>query len=82
MVDLFRTKKEALREWILKREYTRTSEVIAYGQKHFYNRALRTVQQIAEAGELRRLTDREREIGGFGATNEGVWTNRVDAKAV
>ena len=69
------SKKDMIRKWAMNREYTRTSDALAWGMKNYYNRALRTMQELAEVGDLRRLTEDEKRIGGF-KTVEGVWTNK------
>jgi len=78
MTDLFlkESKKDMIRKWAMNREYTRTSDAIAWGSANFYNRALRTMQELAEVGDIRRLTDKELEIGCF-PKGQGVWTNKI-----
>jgi hypothetical protein len=67
MNDLFdrRSKKEKLKDWILDRivrvNWVRTSDVIAWGSENYNNRALRTAQEFCAAGLYRRMTDQEKD---------------------
>lgn len=71
--DLLESKQSRCEKWALSRDYTRTSDVLEWGRQNFYNRAVRTIQELASCGYLRRLTAKEKEICGF-RTGEGVWT--------
>ena len=77
MVDLFEItvpKRERLKKYLLSRLYTKTSDVIAWGQDNFFNRAEREARDLAEEGLIRRLTDQEKIFYGF-RTKEDIWTN-------
>lgn len=75
MNDLFdrRGKNKTLEDWVLSRNYTKSSEVLQWGIDNYHNRALRDVQKICEQGKIRRLTNKEK-IMVFGKIREGVWS--------
>lgn len=79
MSDLFaptKSKKQMLLEWILSKDFTKTSEVILWGTRNYSNRALRDSQSLAQEGKIKRLSD-EKKIIYFGLIKEDVWV-RMD----
>lgn len=76
--DLFtptKSKKDLLLEWILSRSYVRTSEVIRWGAHNYFNRSLRTAQELCKehSDEIRRLTDSEVDRLFGSKVHEGIW---------
>ena len=71
--DLLESKATLCERWALSRDFTKTSDVLNWGRQNFYNRAVRTIQELAACGYLRRLTYKEKDCMGF-KTGEGVWT--------
>lgn len=74
MNDLFdrRTKKEQLRDFILGRNWTRTSDVIRWGSENYSNRADRDARDLCSSGLIRRMDEDEKQRV-FGNTKEDVW---------
>ena len=66
-MDLFdkRSKKEQLRDWMIsslsRGRWLSTSSVIEWGINNYYNRSLRTSQELCAAGYFRRMTDAEKK---------------------
>ena len=62
MTDLFavKSKRQQLKEFILSRNWTSTADVDRWGLQNFHIRARRDAQDMAEAGEIRRMTDLEK----------------------
>lgn len=76
MTDLFFTshpKRDQLKLWLKKREFVKTSEVVAWGLENFHIRAERDCRDFAGEGLIRRLTDQEKAFRGYGKTVEDVW---------
>lgn len=73
------SKKQQLREWILSRRGVRTSEVIAWGQQNYHNRAERDARDLAKAGLIERM-GQEKKAKIFGDTREDVWVPVVQPK--
>lgn len=71
MTDLF-TAKSRLKDFLKKRRYWKTSDIIRWGSENFSNRANRDKQQLVEEGFLRRLSDEEIHRG-FGVVKESVY---------
>jgi hypothetical protein len=74
MNDLFdkRTKKEKLKDFILSRNWTRTSDVIKWGTENYSNRADRDARDLCAAGLIKRMAEEEKHRL-FGNTREDVW---------
>lgn len=66
------TKKAQLLAWIRSQGVVRTHEVIEWGVAHCSNRADRDARMLARAGQIRRLTDFEKETR-FGKIREDAW---------
>lgn len=66
------TDKEKLLFEIEFRKRMKTSDVIKWGVANYSNRALRNMQQLAESGKVRRLTDEEK-TALYGEIGEGVF---------
>lgn len=76
MTDLFldtKSKKDMLRDWILSRNWAKTSDVIFWGAKHYSNRAMRDAQQLCQDGIIKRMSDSDKKFI-FGEIKEDVWT--------
>lgn len=75
MQDLFcetKSKKEQLRDFILSRNFTKTSDVLQWGLNNYHTRALRDAQELCAAGEFRRMT--ESELGFyFPGSKQEAW---------
>ena len=74
MTDLFNNtpKKELIKQFILSRNWTFTHEVCRWGVDHFYNRALRSAQELCAEGFYRRMTEEEK-ARHLSPTREDVW---------
>lgn len=75
MTDLFAsklTKKEELFNFIRDKVWCRTSEIISWGSKNFYNRAERTARDLATEGKIRRMPEELKKLR-FKETREEVW---------
>ena len=73
MTDLFqKTKKEQILDFIREKTWVRTSEIIAFGSRIFYNRAERTARDLATEGKIRRMPEHLKELR-FPRTKEEVW---------
>lgn len=73
--DLFtqtKSKKDQLRDYILSRNFTKSSEVIAWGLKNYHIRAMRDAQEMCVAGVFRRMTQDEMKFY-FPLSKEGVY---------
>jgi hypothetical protein len=72
-MELFKTKKDLLYEFINKNGRCRTSDVIRWGSENYYNRADRTARDLAEEGKIWRVRD---EIARIlcGDTKEEFWS--------
>lgn len=75
--DLFnptKTKKQELLEFIKARHWVKTSQVIQFGQEHYYNRAEKTAREFAEGEhpKIKRMPKDEVMLR-FGDIHEGVW---------
>ena len=66
------TKKDQVLEFIRQKGYAKTHEVIEFGSSIYYNRALRSAQELCAEGKIRRLTH-EDKIFRFGQIKEDVW---------
>jgi hypothetical protein len=68
-----KTKKERLYDFIKERGRVRTSDVIEWGTKNFFNRALRTAYELATEGKIWRMRqDLQRMV--FGETHQRAWS--------
>jgi len=75
MTDLFTqelTKKEQLFNFIRDKVWVRTSEIIAWGSRNYYNRAERTARDLATEGKIRRMPEELKKLR-FKETREEVW---------
>ena len=69
-LKMFKTSdKQRLMEWLSKKRYVKSSEIIKWGAENYSNRAMRNAQNLRETGQLRRLSKRETERI-FGKTRE------------
>lgn len=76
MSDLFTDtlpKKDQLYLFIKDCVWCPTSKVIRWGLDNFHTRAERDARDLATEGRLRRLTDEEKRMYGFGQSKEEVW---------
>ena len=72
MTDLFLSSKDKLYEFIKRKQYVRTSEIIRFGVDNFSNRADRNARQLAKEGKIRRMNpDKQKHL--FGELKEKVW---------
>ena len=75
MTDLFskeKPKKDQLLDFIRDRVWVRTSEIITWGSKNYYNRAERTARDLASEGLIRRMPEELKKLR-FSKTREDVW---------
>lgn len=75
MTDLFspeKTKKEQILDFIREKTWVRTSEIIAFGSRIYYNRAERTARDLATEGKIRRMPEELKKLRFFN-TREDVW---------
>ena len=73
------TDKEKLLLEIEFRKRMKTSDVIKWGVANYSNRALRNMQQLAETGKVRRLSDEEK-VALYGEIGEGVFEYVADSQ--
>lgn len=66
------TDKEKLLFEIGFRKRMKTSDVIKWGVANYSNRALRNMQQLAQTGKVRRMSDEEK-LALYGEIGEGVF---------
>ena len=71
IMDLFKSKKEMLLDYIKEKHYVRTSEVIKFASAHFSNRGDRDARLLASEGRIKRISDEEK-IFRFN-TKEDIW---------
>lgn len=71
--ETYMTKKEQLLRFIQRNRRVRTSDVIKWGSYNYLNRAERTSRDLATEGRIKRLSDHEKIIHGYGKTKESVW---------
>lgn len=67
------TKKAELLDWMFKKRYFSTHEVVAWGLQNKYIRADRTKRDFLEQGLIRKIDDKEKKIRGF-KCKDGVYT--------
>ena len=68
-----KTKKEMLLDYIRSKGRVRTSDVIEWGTKNYFNRALRTAYELATEGKIWRMRqDIQRMV--FGETHQRAWS--------
>jgi len=77
MTDLFTnalTKKEQVYNFIKQKGYAKTHEVIEFGSSIYYNRALRSAQELAAEypPKIKRLSH-EDKVFRFGMIKEDAW---------
>jgi hypothetical protein len=75
MTDLFSpklTQKEQVLNFIQKKHWAKTHEVIEFGLGAYMTGADRLARKLTEEGKIRRLTDDEK-IFRFGNTREDIW---------
>ena len=70
--DLLLSDKDRLIEWLKKRRYVRTSEILKWGCENFSNRSGRNKQELCQEGFLRRLSEEEK-YRLFGRSKESVY---------
>lgn len=66
------TKKQQLLDFIKDKKVAKTSEVIRFGLDNYFNRALRTAQELVAEGHIRRLTKEQKKFR-FGIIREDVF---------
>lgn len=74
-LDLFtkeKSKKEQILDFIRKKKWARTSEVIRFGLSIYTNRGDRYARELAEEGLIKRMDDRLKRLR-FGNTREEIW---------
>jgi len=57
--DLFLSKEEALLNWCREKHFVSKSMIMQYGLDNFYLRAVRTCQEFAAEGKIRKLDKEE-----------------------
>jgi len=73
MTDLFKSKKELLYDWIKKKHYVKTSDIIYdWGRRNFTTRADRYARDLASEGRIKRMNS-SKKIRLFGLIKEEVW---------
>ena len=75
MTDLFaqeKTKKDQILDFIREKTWVRTSEIIAFGSRIYYNRAERTARDLATEGQIRRMPEELKKLR-FKETREEIW---------
>jgi hypothetical protein len=75
MNDLFqatKSKKQQILDFIREKHWVKTHEVIAFGSEIFCNLALRTAQELASEGNIKRLS-KDEKVFRFGLIKEDVW---------
>jgi len=75
MDDLFekpRTQKEKVLDFIIKKHWAKTHEVIEFGLKNYMTGADRYARQLAGEGKIKRMPDSEK-VFRFGNIKEDVW---------
>lgn len=75
MTNLFetRSKKQQLLDFILSRNWTKTSDVCRWAVLNFSNRAVRNAQAMCREGLFRRMTEEEKQRYFGGRLKEDVW---------
>ena len=68
-----KTKKERLYDFIKERGRVRTSDVIEWGTKNYFNRALRTAYELATEGRIWRMRQDLQHMV-FGETHQRAWS--------
>jgi hypothetical protein len=66
------SKKEELFNFIRDKLWCKTSDIIAWGSKNYYNRAERTARDLASEGKIRRMSE-EHKTFRFKNIKEDVW---------
>lgn len=75
-MDLFEShlsKKDQLYNWMKKKVYVRTSEVLWWGTQNFCNTSDRLARKLNKEKRIRRMDEKEK-IFRFGKIGEDVWT--------
>lgn len=75
MADLFlyqQSKKDQLRDWILSRAWTKSSDVVRWGLENYHIRSERDCRDFAKEGLIKRMDDQEKMLT-FGPISEDVW---------
>ncbi len=74
MNDLFvkQSKKEQLLEWLYKKKWAKTSEVIQWGLDNYHTRAERDARDLATEGKISRMNEEDKNFH-FNFTKEDVW---------
>ena len=67
------TKKQQLLAWIQNHRWMRTSDVIRWGVDNYFNRAERTMRDLAQEGFVRRATEEEKARMFVGKMKQDVW---------
>ena len=73
MDDLFRSKTEQFWSWLRRQELVRTSEIVRWGANNYCNDAPRLARKLREKGRLKRLTNEEMTLYGYGKTAEKIY---------
>jgi len=68
-----KTKKERLYDFIKERGRVRTSDVIEWGTKNYFNRALRTAYELATEGKIWRMRE-DIKFAAFGNIKQEAWS--------
>ena len=72
MTDLFLSSKDRLWNFIKKKGYARSSDILRWGVENHSNRALRNARQLAREGRICKMSE-ARKIRLFGNCREAVW---------
>lgn len=75
MTDLFikrSSKKDQLYNFIRDKKWVKTSEIILWGTKNYYNRADRTARDLAKENKIMRMSDDKKNFY-FNHSKEDVW---------
>lgn len=68
----FKSKKAQLKEYIRACHVVKTSDVIRWGSENYSNRAERDARDMAENGQIRRMSAEDKKLR-FGDIKEEVW---------
>lgn len=73
-MKLHQKKIDQLQDWLQRRKYTKTHQVIKWGDENLYPTAERAARRLAERGVIERM-DPDAQLKKFGKINQGVWVN-------
>lgn len=71
-LDLFKSKKELLYDFMKQRKLIKTHEVVEWGVKNYCNEPTRLARKLKEEGKIKRM-DKDTKILYYGNVKEDVW---------